>query len=171
MKRLLSALVILAATYTLAPSQAAAGVFMCNETGEKVFVAVGYQEGGHWLSRGWFAFSPQQCDSLYLGVPQNRYFYFFANSESWKTFWNGEEDADAGYFCTSTDAFYYNSDSNACAGKRFKRLDLNGADQYTFTLSDEHNPQSAALGCQSEIAEGADGFAKCWMRGMATEKQ
>src|SRR6185437_12510884 len=92
-------------------------------------------------------------------------------SESWKTFWNGEEDADAGYFCTSTDAFYYNSDSNACAGKRFKRLDLNGADQYTFTLSDEHNPQSAALGCQSEIAEGADAFAKCWMRGMATEKQ
>ena len=148
-----------------------AGLFLCNETGVKVFVAIGYEEDGQWLSRGWFSFEPKECDSLYLGVPQNQYFYYYANSESWKTVWNGEQDLNGGYFCTSNDAFYFLNDFNDCTGKTFKLLDLNGADQYSFSLTDERDPTAAALNCQSEIPNGQDAFAKCWMRNMATEKQ
>jgi uncharacterized membrane protein len=169
MKRAMLVLVLLIG-FSL-PRAANAGIFLCNETGEKLFVAIGYQENGQWLSRGWFSFEPRECNSLYLGVPQNQYFYYYANSASWKTAWSGEQDSNGGYFCTSDKAFYFLNDSNSCVGKSFKLLDLNGADQYTLTLGEQKDPKVAALNCQSEIQSGRDAFAKCWMRNMATEKQ
>jgi uncharacterized membrane protein len=144
---------------------------MCNHTSQKVWVAIGYQESGHWLSKGWFGYEPNECDRLYPGVPQNTNFYFYAHSTSRKTIWGGENDPNRGYFCTSDQAFYYNSDSNNCEGKRFQRINLDGADQYTFTLTEGSDPTAVAARCQSEIANGREAFAKCWMRGMATEKQ
>jgi uncharacterized membrane protein len=57
-------------TLALNVQKANAGLFLCNATSERVYVAIGYQENGQWLSRGWWAFQPTECNSLYLGVPQ-----------------------------------------------------------------------------------------------------
>ncbi len=148
-----------------------AGIFLCNETAENVYVAIGYEENGHWLSRGWYRFTPRECDSLYLGLLENPHFYYYANSESGKTVWGGDGTSDPGYFCTSDDAFFFNSDSFDCAGKNFRQILLDGVDQYSFQLIEGNNPRTAALHCRSQIQNGTDAFAKCWMRNMATEKQ
>ncbi|WP_082845401.1 DUF1036 domain-containing protein [Paraburkholderia caribensis] len=159
-------------TLVLLANTAKAGVFLCNETSQTLNVAIGFKADGHWHSKGWFVFKPRECNSLILGVPQNRYFYYYAESSSGKSVWSGERDSDAGYFCMSnTKAFNYLSDSNNCEGKKFKKIDLNGADQYSFMITEKYNPTTAALNCQNRIPDGRDAFAKCWMSQMATEKQ
>ncbi|WP_461950116.1 DUF1036 domain-containing protein [Pseudomonas sp. LB3P81] len=150
---------------------AQAGVFMCNDTANKIYVAIGYQEDKKWYSQGWFTFKPRECNALRLGVPQNRYFYYFAETESQKSTWGGKNSPNAGFFCTSDKVFHYENVDTDCPGKNFKRIDLNGADQYTFTLTEGSDPKAVALNCQSELSEGRESFARCWMHGMATEKQ
>jgi hypothetical protein len=125
------------------------------------------QARGRRKQSGKAAITPSPSD-LIAGVPQNQYFYYFANTASWKSVWSGDQDANGGYFCTSDKPFYYLNDSSACTGKSFKLLDLNGADQYSFSLTEGTDPKAAALNCQSEIQNGRDAFAKCWMRNMAT---
>jgi uncharacterized membrane protein len=117
MKTAILKAVILVLLCTIA-QVANAGFFLCNETSQKLFVAVGYQEGGHWISRGWYSFTPTECNSLYLGVPENRNFYYFATSESWKSIWSGDNDADAGYFCPLAGGGYSDRMEGVTLGQR-----------------------------------------------------
>jgi uncharacterized membrane protein len=105
MNRFASVFLLSIALFLSIVSSAAAGIFMCNETSQKVFVAIGYMQGGHWVSRGWFSFQPTECDSLLLGQLENSNVYYFANSEGWESIWGGDKDGDAGYFCTSDARF------------------------------------------------------------------
>ena len=84
----------------------------------------------------------------------------------------GQGDNDAGYFCTTSNAFYLDSSSNDCEGHNFKNLWVGEAQQFTVTLSElQRDPATAALNCRNTMQQGTDAFAKCWMRNVATDKQ
>ncbi|MGE3781588.1 MAG: hypothetical protein AB7H71_02445, partial [Alphaproteobacteria bacterium] len=86
--------------------------------------------------------------------------------------WNGNNHSDRGFFCLSYDRFYFvNEEGRTCDGKYFRRIDLDGADQYWFNITERGDPTRAALNCQSEIQNGKEAFAKCWTRQIATTKQ
>jgi uncharacterized membrane protein len=158
--------------FAFCSSTAFAGMFLCNETSQSQNVAIGYQQDGHWLSQGWFIFEPRECDSLLLGVPQNTSFYIYARGNDGRVGWSGDGHSDAGFFCMEEDKkFFYNSDSNDCRGKNFRKIDITGYDQYTITLAEESDPTRAALSCQAYTAQGINAFAGCWMRNMATQRQ
>lgn len=151
---------------------AGAGVFMCNATSNVVYTAYGYKEDGQWISRGWRKFKPNECNLLVAGVPQNNNFYYYAHSESGGVKWKGKSKATHGYFCAHpTKKFYYINTTEKCDGYTFRPVDLDGSEQYTVTLIEKRDPKGAALKCRSEIADGRDAFAKCWMRNVATERQ
>jgi len=155
-----------------AASYSYAGVFMCNHTSQKVNVAIGFMQGGKWLSKGWYRFDPNECDSLLLGVPENKNFYFYAGSSSGNSVWSGDKQIDAGYFCwDERKAFFYLNNTTKCDGRSFIRKNLGDSQQYWFSISEGGDPKTAAVNCSSEIPNGSNAFAKCWMRGIATEKQ
>jgi uncharacterized membrane protein len=151
---------------------AKAGLFFCNETGQAVDIAVGWNEDGTWLSRGWFHLQPQECGATLLGVLKNTFYYYYAETAGDQGLvWSGTEGG-GGFFCTSDKAFNYRNDNTNCAGKTFHKVIVGDADQYTETLVESQtDPKRAALNCRGEISNGRDAFAKCWMRNVATNKQ
>ncbi len=148
---------------------AKAGLFFCNDTGQSVYIAVGWNEEGRWLSQGWYNVKPRECGSTILGILKSTFYYYYAHTENLT--WSGE-GSNEGYFCTSNKAFFYVNNDTNCTGYTFKRLEVGDADQFTQTLIEaQKDPKQAALNCQGEITKGSDAFAKCWMRNIATSKQ
>jgi len=163
---------LLILSFGLFASPASAGLFFCNNSGQKIFVAVGWSQNNQWVSKGWFIVNAGQCDSVLLGVLTNRVYYYYAEAEGKSLTWGGNGENDAGYFCTSSDAFYLDSSSNNCEGHNFKRVWVGEEHQYTLTLTERRtDPTSAAYTCRSRMEDGMDSFAKCWTREMATGKQ
>jgi uncharacterized membrane protein len=144
-----------------------AGVFVCNETGARVSVAVGYDEGNSSSSHGWYNLSPNDCVNPIVGAIPNYRFYYYAHG-------NGMEwvdDEEGGYFCTSKAAFDYWLASD-CEGHNFREVNTGGQDQYTVRLTESRkDPAQAARDCASTMSEGRDAFIKCWTRNVATSTQ
>lgn len=171
MKRIASFL-LLVAGIGLFSTPSSAGLFFCNNSGQEIAVAVGWYQDPIWVSKGWYRIRPRECGATLLGVLQNRRYYYYAESVESNLSWGGDGDDNAGYFCTSNKAFYYDSSSNNCEGHNFKNLWVGEAHQFTVTLSERHrDPTAAALNCSAARHAGIDSFAKCWMREMATNKQ
>lgn len=158
-------------------SQAAqAGLFVCNNTGGEIAVAVGWFENQKWVSRGWYRVTPRNCGATLLGALDGRYYYYYADMIGSNLHWSGEADGDGSYFCTTADAFYIDSTSAKshadCNGQVFSKLDVGDSQQYTLTFTESTNdPTTAALNCSSQIGSGIDSFSKCWVRNIATDRQ
>jgi uncharacterized membrane protein len=168
-KSIILLLFVLASNVWSAPAKA--GLFFCNQTGQRMYIAVGWHEQGRWLSKGWYHLNPQECDSTILGILENRYYYYYAETDQAKLIWDGS-GSNEGYFCTSDDAFFYVNNDTNCKGHTFKKLIVGDADQLVQPLNEtQTDPKQAALNCQNEIINGKDAFAKCWMRNVATSKQ
>jgi uncharacterized membrane protein len=150
----------------LKPAQA--GIFICNDTGTKLYVAIGFQENDDWSSRGWFSVSPRECINPVHGALPNRYYYYYA--EGGNLVYGGGDNS--GFFCIHPkDKFYY-SQAPGCTGKNFRRIDVGESDQYTFSLTEtSKDPLVAARNCAGYINDGKAAFAKCWMKQVATDKQ
>lgn len=167
MKGLAAAITFLALALGCHPVHA--GLFVCNNTSQPVDVAVGYLDADRdWVARGWFVIQSRECGPLLLGQLTRRYYYYYAKSLDGRAVWN---DKDGAHFCTSQDKFHYTSNSDNCKGERFRKLDVGDDDQRVFYLTEKQDPTAAALKCADQRSSGADAFAKCWLRQMATAKQ
>ncbi|MBY0295603.1 MAG: DUF1036 domain-containing protein [Methylobacterium sp.] len=62
----------------LAASPARADLRMCNMTGSRVGVALGYRDPGGWVTEGWWNLSAKACETLLKGALAARYYYVFA---------------------------------------------------------------------------------------------
>ncbi|CAN7762055.1 DUF1036 domain-containing protein [Caballeronia sp. LjRoot29] len=172
MKKLLITLAYLLAV-TAFPSIARAGLFLCNDTGESIDVAIGWNEDGVWLSKGWYSVPPRQCSAPILGPLKSKYYYYYANSVGGTLKWDGGQNPDRGYFCTNDDArFFFRNLDTRCNGHNFIRRTADASNRMVITLTERQtDPKAAALNCQRQIQNGRDAFAKCWMRNMASDKQ
>lgn len=170
-----SAIVTLVSLVTcLLASAANAGLTFCNETGEKVDVAIAWYESGDrdWISEGWYSFTPRQCASLVRGNLNNKYYYFYATSAD--MVWSGGSDRPSAGFCTTPERFFYRgaSSSNCHEPKKFLRIDTGDYASYTHRLTEtKTSPRDAAIGCRDKITRGKDAFADCWIRSVSTHKQ
>jgi len=51
---------------------------LCNNTGSRVGVALGYKDGEGWITEGWWNVSARTCDTLLRGELVARYYYIYA---------------------------------------------------------------------------------------------
>ena len=51
---------------------------LCNNTGGRVGVALGYKDAEGWITEGWWNISPRSCDTLLRGTLVARYYYIYA---------------------------------------------------------------------------------------------
>src|SRR5215831_8854807 len=70
--------VLMAAGTTLVAEPAAADFRLCNNTGSRVGIAIGYKENEGWATEGWWNLSPRSCETLMRGPLVARYYYIYA---------------------------------------------------------------------------------------------
>ncbi len=62
---------------------------ICNDTQERVGIALGYQNKNAWLTNGWWQIAPMSCSSLIKEKLQSRYYYIHAEDEKNEARWEG----------------------------------------------------------------------------------
>ena len=51
---------------------------LCNNTGSRVGVAIGYKDNEGWTTEGWWNVSTRSCETLLRGALVARYYYIYA---------------------------------------------------------------------------------------------
>jgi uncharacterized membrane protein len=155
-------------------SEVRAGLNFCNDTGQRIYLAVGWSEDNDWKARGWFAVDSRGCVQAIQGDLKDRYYWYFANTDGNKIIWSGSKDPNNGAFCVTTAAFFFKGASRTdCDYRSFTRLDTGDSVIFTNTLTEAANdPLEAARSCSAKANPmERDAFAKCWVRAVSTTKQ
>jgi uncharacterized membrane protein len=83
----------------LLASPAQADFRMCNNTSNRVSVALAYTDGQNWTSEGWWNLKPSDCDILLRGALAAQFYYVYAMDE------RGGEWKGKAFMCTSDREF------------------------------------------------------------------
>jgi uncharacterized membrane protein len=51
---------------------------LCNNTGSRVGIALGYKDAQGWTTEGWWNVNPRTCETLLRGALVARYYYIYA---------------------------------------------------------------------------------------------
>ncbi len=68
----------IAAVLLLSPSSAKADFRLCNNTGGRVGIALGYKDAEGWTTEGWWNVPARTCETLLRGALVARYYYIYA---------------------------------------------------------------------------------------------
>ena len=83
----------------VAATPAAADLRMCNNTANRVSVALAYSDGQNWVSEGWWNLKSLDCATLLRGALAAQYYYVYAMDE------RGGEWKGKAFMCTSDREF------------------------------------------------------------------
>ena len=69
---------------------AAADFRLCNNTGSRVGIALGYKDGDGWITEGWWNLAPRTCETLLRGTLVARFYYIYAIDYDRGGEWSGQ---------------------------------------------------------------------------------
>ncbi|MEL6746280.1 MAG: DUF1036 domain-containing protein [Pseudomonadota bacterium] len=95
-----AALVLAATMLGGAVSPALADLKLCNLTGSRVGVTIGYKDKEGWKSEGWWNLSQQACETIFVGNLPSRYYYVHAIDYDRGGEWSGPT-----LMCTTKEEF------------------------------------------------------------------
>jgi uncharacterized membrane protein len=96
----LGGLLLVAALMTATTAPAAADFRLCNNTGSRVGIALGYKDSDGWTTEGWWNLSARSCDTLLKGALVARYYYIYAVDYDRGGEWSGKA-----FMCTRDKEF------------------------------------------------------------------
>jgi uncharacterized membrane protein len=79
---------------------AAADFRLCNNTGSRVGIAIGYKDAEGWTTEGWWNLGPRVCETLVKGQLVARFYYVYAVDYDRGGEWSGKA-----YMCTRDKEF------------------------------------------------------------------
>ncbi|HEY0442394.1 MAG TPA: DUF1036 domain-containing protein [Xanthobacteraceae bacterium] len=71
-------------------SSALADFRLCNNTGSRVGIAVGYKDGEGWATEGWWNLSSRSCETIIRGQLASRFYYIYAVDYDRGGEWSGK---------------------------------------------------------------------------------
>ncbi|AMJ61742.1 DUF1036 domain-containing protein [Bosea sp. PAMC 26642] len=77
-ERIILRLCLLAALLLSGAAPALADLRMCNTTGSRIGVSIGYRDAQGWITEGWWNLSPRGCETLLRGTLAARFYYVHA---------------------------------------------------------------------------------------------
>ena len=98
----------------LASGAARADFRLCNNTGNRVSIALAYTDGEAWVSEGWWNVKPNGCETLVRGALAAQFYYAYAMDE------RGGEWKGKAFMCTRDREFKING-RNDCFTRGFDR--------------------------------------------------
>ena len=96
----LGGLLLVAVLMTATTAPAAADFRLCNNTGSRVGIALGYKDSDGWTTEGWWNLSARSCDTLLKGALVARYYYIYAVDYDRGGEWSGKA-----FMCTREKEF------------------------------------------------------------------
>jgi uncharacterized membrane protein len=119
---------------------------LCNNTGSRVGVAIGYKDNEGWTTEGWWNVSGRSCETLLRGNLVARYYYIYAVDYDRGGEWSGKA-----FMCTREKEFTIRGTDN-CLARGFDRtgyfeVDTGEQRSWTVQLTDtaEQAPEKPLL--------------------------
>lgn len=119
----------------LLPTAASAELKLCNATGSRIGVAIGYQDQKGWATEGWWNIPGQTCETLLNSAVPSRFVYVFAVDYD-----RGGEWAGTSFMCTADKSFAIRGVQD-CQKRGYKRsgffeVDTAEAKSWTIRLTE-----------------------------------
>jgi uncharacterized membrane protein len=92
--------IVAAAGLFLSAQPAAADFRLCNNTGSRVGIAVGYKDNDGWTTEGWWNLAARSCETLLRGTLVARFYYIYALDYERGGEWSGQA-----FMCTRDKEF------------------------------------------------------------------
>jgi uncharacterized membrane protein len=138
----LCALVLATFLFGALASPAAADFRLCNNTGSRVGVAVGYKDADGWTTEGWWNLPSRTCETILKGNLVARYYYVYAIDYDHGGEWMGQA-----FMCTRDKEFTIRGIAD-CLARGFDRtgfFEVDTGEQRAWTVqlteSSEQAPQ------------------------------
>jgi uncharacterized membrane protein len=132
--------VLAVALLVVSGAPALADFRLCNNTGGRVGVAIGYKDQQGWVTEGWWNITPRTCETLLRGALVARYYYVYAVDYD-----RGGEWAGHAYMCSRDKEFTIRGIKNCLARgydvTGFFEVDTRQQRSWTVQLTD--NAESA----------------------------
>jgi uncharacterized membrane protein len=138
-------LLLASAAMTVASWPAFADLHICNNTGSRVGVAIGYKDAEGWSTEGWWNLSARSCETLLKGTLVARYYYIYAIDYDRGGEWSGHA-----HMCTRDKEFTIRGTED-CLARGFDRtgffeVDTGEQRSWTVQLTDSaEGPQQRPL--------------------------
>jgi uncharacterized membrane protein len=104
---------------------------LCNNTGSRVGVALGYKDAEGWTTEGWWNVSSRSCDTLLRGALVARYYYIYAVDYDRGGEWSGHA-----YMCSREKEFTIRGTEN-CLVRGYDRtgfFEVDTSEQRSWTV-------------------------------------
>ena len=104
---------------------------LCNNTGSRVGVALGYKDSSGWTTEGWWNLSARTCETLLRGTLVARYYYIYAIDYDRGGEWSGHA-----YMCTRDKEFTIRG-THDCLARGFDRtgfFEVDTREQRSWTV-------------------------------------
>jgi uncharacterized membrane protein len=112
-------------------SPALADFRLCNNTGSRVGVALGYKDAEGWTTEGWWNISARSCETLLRGALVARYYYIYAVDYDRGGEWSGHA-----YMCSREKEFTIRGTEN-CLARGYDRtgfFEVDTSEQRSWTV-------------------------------------
>ena len=122
---------IAAAMLAISSCPARADFRLCNNTGGRVGVAIGYKDAEGWTTEGWWNISARSCDTLLRGALVARYYYIYAVDYDRGGEWSGKA-----YMCSREKEFTIRGTEN-CLARGYDRtgfFEVDTTEQRSWTV-------------------------------------
>jgi uncharacterized membrane protein len=136
------AAVLVAAAWICVPDRAVADFRLCNNTGSRVGIAIGYKDAEGWTTEGWWNLSARTCETLVKGQLVARFYYVYAVDYDRGGEWSGKA-----FMCTRDKEFTIRGIED-CLARGFDRtgfFEVDTSEQRSWTVqlteSTEQAPQ------------------------------
>ena len=121
-----------ALTLALSATPAAADFHLCNNTGSRVGISLGYKDNdGGWTTEGWWNLPSRTCETLLKGTLVARFYYIYAIDYDRGGEWSGQA-----FMCTRDKEFTIKGTSD-CLARGFDRtgfFEVDTGEQRSWTV-------------------------------------
>jgi uncharacterized membrane protein len=104
---------------------------LCNNTGSRVGVALGYKDKQGWITEGWWNVTPRTCETLLRGALVARYYYIYAVDYDRGGEWSGHA-----FMCSREKEFTIRGTDN-CLARGYDRtgfFEVDTGEQRAWTV-------------------------------------
>ena len=115
---------------------------LCNNTGNRVGIAIGYKENEGWTTEGWWNISARSCETVLRGALVARFYYIYAVDYDRGGEWSGQA-----FMCTREKEFTIRGTED-CLARGYDRTGFNEIDtgeqrSWTVQLTEANQQQGA----------------------------
>jgi uncharacterized membrane protein len=122
---------------------------LCNNTGSRVGIAIGYKENEGWTTEGWWNLAARSCETMLRGALVARFYYVYALDYDRGGEWSGQA-----FMCTRDKEFTIHG-TNDCLARGYDRtgfFEVDTGEQPSWTVQlTEPADQSPQTPLQSRI--------------------